>query len=147
MPDIEELIRRAIAEGKFADLPGKGRPLRLDDDPHADPDWQLAYHLLRENGFTLPWLELRKEIESDWEQALGSARLAWEARRAALQRGRAAGSVEAEWQRSESEFRRQVEALNRRIFDYNLQTPAARFQMCRLDPEKELRRVRMSGEG
>ncbi len=46
MPNIEDLIQRAIQEGKFSDLPGKGKPLRLDDNPHADPDWQLAYHLL-----------------------------------------------------------------------------------------------------
>ena len=63
MPNIEELIQRAIQEGKFSDLPGKGKPLRLDENPHADPDWQLAYHLLKENSFSLPWLELRQELE------------------------------------------------------------------------------------
>jgi hypothetical protein len=35
MPNIEELTQRAIQEGKFSDLPGKGKPLRLDENPHS----------------------------------------------------------------------------------------------------------------
>ena len=47
MPDlsIEEIIRRAIQEGKFDDLPGKGEPLQLDDNPHEDPEWRAAHHI------------------------------------------------------------------------------------------------------
>ena len=78
MPNIEELIQRAIREGKFDALPGQGKPLHLDDNPQADPDWQLAYHLLKENGFSLPWLELRQEIENEIESARQSLQRAWE---------------------------------------------------------------------
>ncbi len=83
MPNIEDLIQRAIQEGKFSDLPGKGKPLRLDDNPLADPDWQLAYHLLKENGFSLPWLELRQELEKEIEAARQSLKQAWEWRQSA----------------------------------------------------------------
>ncbi|MEA3440806.1 MAG: DUF1992 domain-containing protein [Chloroflexota bacterium] len=57
MTGIEEHIRRAMEEGKFDDLPGKGKPLRLDHNPHEDPQWRTAYRMLRNSGFTLPWIE------------------------------------------------------------------------------------------
>jgi len=69
MPNIEDLLQRAMREGKFDNLPGKGQPVRLDENPHADPEWRLAYHLLQQNGFSLPWLELRQEIENEIESA------------------------------------------------------------------------------
>lgn len=147
MPDIEELIRRAIEEGKFTDLPGRGKPLHLDENPHTDPEWRLAYHLLRRNGFTLPWLEQRREIEIECEQACQRLQTAWELRVRALQGENALETIEAAWQRSLAEFRARFARLNRRIFDYNLQTPSARFQMLPLDPEKEIQRIRDSGGG
>ena len=54
---IEEIIRQAMQEGKFDDLPGKGKPLNLDQNPHQDPDWRVAHHLLKSAGFSLPWIE------------------------------------------------------------------------------------------
>jgi DnaJ family protein C protein 28 len=145
MPDIEEQIRRAIEEGKFANLAGKGKPLHLEDDPYSDPEWRLAYHMLRESGYSLPWLELRREIEADLEVATEAVERAWVWRIESLARGDPSQKVEAEWQRQAGRFRDQVEQLNRRIFDYNLQTPADRFQMRKLDPEKELERIRDGG--
>ena len=62
MPNIDEHIRKAQQEGKFDDLPGKGKPLKLEDDPHADPAWQLAFRMLKEAGYSLPWIE---ESEGD----------------------------------------------------------------------------------
>jgi len=147
VPVIEDLICRAVEAGKFSDLPGKGAPLSLDDDPHSDPEWRLTYHLLRENGFTLPWLEQRREIEAEREQARQRLQFAWELRLKAAQSGAASAAAEAEWQRSAAQFRRQLTHLNRRIFDYNLQAPAARFQMPSLDAEREVQRICESGGG
>jgi hypothetical protein len=75
MPDTDEQIRRAMQEGQFEDLPGQGRPLQLDEDPFEDPDWRLAHHMLRSAGYSLPWIETRREIEAD----LAAARLALKA--------------------------------------------------------------------
>ena len=70
MPNIEEHLRKAIEEGKFDNLPGKGKPLHLDEaNPHADPEWELAYHMLKECGFSLPWIETIHEIEKDIDAA------------------------------------------------------------------------------
>ena len=40
--NIEEQIRRAIQEGKFDDLPGKGKPLKLDENPFEESEWRMA---------------------------------------------------------------------------------------------------------
>ena len=65
MPNIEEQIRRAQEGGQFDDLPGKGKPLRLDENPHEDPEWRLAHQILRNGGFSLPWIEMWREIEAE----------------------------------------------------------------------------------
>jgi DnaJ family protein C protein 28 len=141
MPNIEELIQRAIQEGKFDALPGKGKPLQLDDNPLADPDWQLAYHILKENGFSLPWLELRQELEGEIEAARQSLRQAWERRHSANASPRSNAEREAEFGRAARLFIEQIEKINQRIFDYNLQTPATRFQMTKLKPEQEIKQI------
>ncbi len=143
MANIEELIQRAIQEGKFSDLPGKGKPLHLDDNPHADPDWQLAYHLLRENGFTLPWLELRQELESEIEAARQSFKQAWRRRRLPpLEKPpHTTTDPEAEFKRALRVFAEQIAHINQRIFDYNLQAPADRFQMRKLNLEQEIKQI------
>lgn len=51
MPNIDETIRKAMEEGAFDNLRGTGKPLSIEDNPFVDPSWQLAYHLLKENGF------------------------------------------------------------------------------------------------
>jgi DnaJ family protein C protein 28 len=64
-----ELVERQIVEaqerGEFDDLPGKGKPLDLTENPFADPDWRVAYKILQDNDFTLDWIELDKEIRAE----------------------------------------------------------------------------------
>ena len=68
MPNIEELLLNALEEGKFDNLPGKGKPLHLEEsNPHA-LDWELAYHVIKESGYTLPWIETLHEIEKDLDK-------------------------------------------------------------------------------
>ncbi|UCF26898.1 MAG: DUF1992 domain-containing protein, partial [Chloroflexota bacterium] len=66
---IEEIIRRAIEEGEFDDLPGKGKPLQLDQNPHQDPEWRAAHNMLKSGGFSLPWIESLGEIEVQMQDA------------------------------------------------------------------------------
>ena len=58
----EEKIRRAIEEGEFENLPGKGKPLKLEDDSHLPQDIRLAHKILKNANCLPPELELRKEI-------------------------------------------------------------------------------------
>ncbi len=142
MPNIEELLRQAMAEGKFNNLPGKGKPLHLDDtNPLADPEWELAYHILKESGFTLPWIETRHEIENDIDTALKELLRAWKWRIIYLSADVPDEKASAEWERSQQAFMEKLTALNKRIRDYNLQVPHARFQRPVLNFEREIEKV------
>ena len=142
MSDIEDHIRKALEEGKFDDLPGKGKPLNLDDNPYADPDWQLAHHMLKSSGFTLPWIAARQEIDAQVETARATLARAWEWRERSLPSGQPYAHVEAEWQRSVKAFEERVEKINKKIFDYNLQTPSEKFQLMKLNAQREIEAVK-----
>ena len=141
MKEIEEQIRQAMAKGKFEELPGKGKPLKLDDDPLADPEWRLARHMLKSGGFTLPWIELRQEIEAELAQARADLQRAWKWRNAALDANQPAFQVQDEWARAETAFQERIAEINKRIFDYNLQTPIASTQLRKIDAGRELNRI------
>ncbi|MFZ2445216.1 MAG: DnaJ family domain-containing protein [Syntrophobacteraceae bacterium] len=58
----DQKIREAMQQGEFDDLPGKGKPLRLEDDSHIPQDIRLAHKILKNADCLPPELELRKEI-------------------------------------------------------------------------------------
>lgn len=61
---VEKRIQAAMEEGAFDDLPGRGEPLALDDDPLVPDDMRLAYRILKNAGYVPEELELRREIAS-----------------------------------------------------------------------------------
>lgn len=65
-----------MEEGHFENLPGKGKPLDLNTNPHADPSEDTLYRILSKNGCAPEWVELNKQIRSDaaeWRSALKKA--------------------------------------------------------------------------
>jgi hypothetical protein len=63
----EQRIREAIEAGKLNNLPGAGKPLRLESDCHLPPELRLAYTVLRNAGFLPPVIELRRKAEQEME--------------------------------------------------------------------------------
>lgn len=59
---VEERIQKAQEEGVFDNLPGKGKPLQLDDDSFIPEDLRLVYKILKNSNCLPIELELRKEI-------------------------------------------------------------------------------------
>jgi len=53
-----------MEHGEFEDLPGKGKPLKLEDDSHLPQDLRLAYKILKNADCLPPELELRNEIRT-----------------------------------------------------------------------------------
>jgi DnaJ family protein C protein 28 len=142
MPNIEELMRQAMAEGKFDNLPGKGKPLKLGtENPHIDPTWELAYKILKDAGYSLPWIETIHEIEADIESARKELKLAWEWYLAARGEKSSASYAAAEWQQAQLVFRDKLSVLNQRIRNYNLDVPNARFQRPILNLNQEINRL------
>ncbi len=60
----EERILAAQERGEFDNLPGQGKPLRLEDDSAVPPELRMACKILRNSGFAPPEVACRKEIES-----------------------------------------------------------------------------------
>lgn len=137
---IDEQIRQAIQRGEFDNLPGKGKPLDLSENPHEDPGWRLVNRILKENGYTLPWIETRQNIELDFERALKALQQSWGWRRNAVGR-RGLVHAEREWQQALQTFRDEISKLNRRIRDYNLEIPSKQFQRRSINSEQEIAKI------
>jgi hypothetical protein len=74
----ERIIREAMERGEFDDLPAKGRPFVVEENPYAG-DMALAFHLLRNAGVAPPWIETDKEVRRLREAYDRLLRRAWQA--------------------------------------------------------------------
>jgi hypothetical protein len=59
---VEQRIKEAMDKGEFDDLPGKGKPIPLEDDSNVPEDLRLAYKLLKNADCLPPELLEKKEI-------------------------------------------------------------------------------------
>jgi DnaJ homolog subfamily C member 28 len=143
--NIDEQIRQAMARGDFDNLPGKGKPLDLSENPYEDPGWRMAYRMLKENGYTLPWIETRRNIELNFERAAKSLQQSWDWRKTATGR-RGLMHAEREWQQALHLFRDEVAKLNKRIRDYNLEIPSDQFQRRQINPDIEINKITNSSD-
>lgn len=65
----ERKIQEAMDEGQFANLPGKGKPIRFDDDLSIPVHQRMAAKILR-NARALPeWIQTEKDIEREQPRA------------------------------------------------------------------------------
>jgi len=58
----EEKIKEAMAAGEFDNLPGHGKPLKLEDDSHVPEDLRMAYRVLKNAGYVPEEMLLGKEL-------------------------------------------------------------------------------------
>jgi hypothetical protein len=142
---IDQKIREAMERGEFDDLPGKGEPLDTSENPFEDPELRLAHLMLRNAGFAPSWIEERKDIDSEFENALHEMTRAWTVLQNALGTENE-GGARARWEKALTSFRKQGAELNRRITAWNLKAPAAGFQRSLIDIEKEVGQVEHPGE-
>ena len=59
---VEDRILQAQDEGVFDNLPGKGKPLNLEDDSFVPEDLRLTYKILKNSNCLPIEMELRKEV-------------------------------------------------------------------------------------
>jgi hypothetical protein len=113
---VDKQIREAEERGEFDNLPGKGRPLRLDT---WDAEWGLAFHVLKNAGETLPWITLGKEIDAAraWLQEF-------------LQRVRYV--PEAERPRARELYLRKAAELDKLLEEYAFSVPVRHLERGRL---------------
>jgi len=138
MSQVEDQIRRAMEAGQFDNLPGKGKPLHLEEDPFEDPEWRLAHHVLRNSGFTLPWIEARRELDEAIQATREALQRSWAWRQAARAKNQTVASLDTEWERALQAFRQKVDEINQNILTYNLKTPSPQFHLLQIDAEREI---------
>lgn len=139
MRALEEILRQAIKEGKFKDLAGKGQPLKLDENPHEDPETRLANKILANSGFSPAWIEERREIESELERSRIQLRVAHELFGDADSEEDRLNAIE--WEKAVDQFREQITALNKRIESYNLDAPLVQLHLAKVDIRAEVDRI------
>ena len=61
---VDKAIEEAKARGEFDDLPGQGKPLRVESNPFA-PEMDLAHSILKNADMAPPWIELNRAIEAE----------------------------------------------------------------------------------
>jgi hypothetical protein len=61
---VEERIREAQKNGAFENLPGKGKPLHIEDESMVPEDLRMAYHILKNAHVLPPEAEVQKEIHT-----------------------------------------------------------------------------------
>jgi DnaJ homolog subfamily C member 28 len=124
---IDRIIDEAAEQGYFDNLPGKGKPLKLDKNPYAS-DQSLAYELLQNNDYTLPWIAKRGEVLDKVLALRTSLASDWTRARQRWHEADLAGQIEhqAQWMERLLDYAAQVVALNKEIGEVNLITPVAR---------------------
>ncbi|UQD51185.1 DUF1992 domain-containing protein [Bacillus methanolicus] len=58
----EEKIRKAYENGEFDNLPGYGKPLKLDDLSSVPEELRMAYRLLKNAGYSPEENQLKQEM-------------------------------------------------------------------------------------
>ena len=127
---VERKTAEAIKNGEFDNLSGRGKPLSLDD---VARDENLAHRLLVDNGFSLPWIEIKLQIDEHFREASRrlSQRLEW------LQSQGEISESSVRWAGAVEEFQKEIEEFDRSIDEYNLRVPLAQFQRRRFDTDAE----------
>jgi DnaJ family protein C protein 28 len=120
---VEKMLREAIEAGEFDNLPGKGQPVDLRENPFEDADLRVVHKLLRDAGFAPAWIEEQKDIAATFEAARQTLTRAWK-----IYRPGGVSPNSPAWERNVAEFREKAAELNCRVKLYNLKVPAAVFQ-------------------
>lgn len=124
---IDEQIKDAMRKGEFDDLPGKGKPLKLDDDPYTPEHMRMAYKLLRDNDLVPDWMVQSRELDTLRDKLVVDAR---RLAHASPHSPALAALHEA------------AKKYNRQVLSYNLKVPKGVVHKRYLDLEQELAKAR-----
>ncbi len=144
--DVNKQIEEAMERGEFTNLPGKGKPLKLDTNPYLTPQTRMVNRLLKENGFAPRWVELQKEIKQEnaqLERILVNLKARRERLSAIVQqyphrRGAISQTFEQERARAMAQYSEKLENLNRKIQRVNLLMPTRNRQYALINRAQAL---------
>ena len=148
--NVTEQIEKAMERGEFKNLPGKGKPLKLDTNPFLTPQARMANRLLKENGFAPRWIELEKEIKKEKAQLerllinlkTRRERLATVIAQQPYRSEAVSRSFEHELARGIAQYSEKLEKLNQKIQRVNLLMPTRNRQYPLINKEAAVARFK-----
>jgi len=136
----ERKIEEAMQEGKFENLPGKGKPLPMDEEWFVPPEMRPAVRLLKSAGVLPDWLEYARQIEDAREEC----RRCWQ--RAEHEYPRICQQPLEQYtlwlEQRTHELHRAMERVNQLILVYNCCAPASARTEIPYQVQAELQRFR-----
>ncbi len=153
--NVNKQIEEAMERGEFANLPGKGKPLKFDTNPFLTPQARMTNRLLKKNGFAPRWVELEKEIKQEKTQ-LERILTNLKGRRKRLEtivqkhphRHKAVSrSFAHERARSIAQYTEKLENLNQKIQRVNLLMPTRNRQYALINRAQMLTRFQKACPG
>ncbi|HZK43951.1 MAG TPA: DUF1992 domain-containing protein [Syntrophomonadaceae bacterium] len=126
---VEDQIQKAFKRGDFDNLPGKGKPLDLHENPFEPPELRMAFKILKNNDFAPYWIELGKEIDFQLDKLDKEVDLFSRYTRIFVQE-RHANPAKKRFKKRKSSFyyetRLHLEKIALLIKDYNIHCPTYR---------------------
>ncbi len=139
---VTEQLNEAAANGAFENLPGKGRPLRLNENPNEPADMRMANKLLKDNQLSPTWIGDRKALTADIGKLRSEMQREWANWRVrAGESGTDREALARAWQLSVRNWEARIDELNRRIVSLNISLPIWRMELHRLRLDEELERI------
>lgn len=130
-----EQIEEAVRSGRWKDLPGKGQPLDLREDPNVPPHLRLGNKILKDADMVPEWVSASRDLHGLHQRTHAKREEIWRGgRRHALSR---APVFEAWRCEARSEWERAMHAFNRvaRAFEWKAPRAASRPAMFIIEDE------------
>ena len=145
---VERRIQEAQKEGQFDNLPGRGRPLDLGENPFVKREWRLAHRILRDAGFTLDWIELDRTIRAEAAQCqkLLEDQLLWASKVSSStgDKNEIGSKLDDTYRWTVASYTERAKKLNEKIELFNLMVPLMHLQRHKVPAAEELRRFQES---
>lgn len=140
---VDEQINEAMERGDFDNLRGKGRPLPLEENLYAG-DWELAFKMLKDNNFTLPWIDDRNRLLDQIAALRQRWRAQWQTMGPELQAMLRAGQrslAQHRWNAVLLQWQAEIQSVNAQVETVNVNLPVRHLEVYKLTLGDELSRL------
>lgn len=146
---VEQAIRQAMRDGLFDNLPGMGKPLKInwDEENQVPDDMRLANKIMKDHQVAPEWMMLGGALEAQHAKIMFELKRGFHIYIGTLQDADRAGDLgkrsraRITWERLTQVFMEVGEQYNRNILTYNLKVPPGIAKRPFLDIEREIERL------
>lgn len=146
---IDRALQKAYEEGQMSNLPGEGKPLKLDEDSNTPEELKLAYRMLKEQGFAPDWIMQGRELDDQRARLMANIERGAKAYRGALagaerlpaQREERVRRANDAWALAKQTFQQAAKKFNQQVTTYNLKVPQGVTHKALINVDRELARL------